>query len=399
MSLDQTSSNSTPDQRGLVIVTDDDGWVSESGSSIQTVNGVKDEAELKARVSAPLAATTPTEPPAEPTEPIEPAEPLEPTEEPAEPIAASIEPVAAEPVKADAATLTPKKAKRGTFEQGQERHQKLQRDINAATKELHDLQRTKDATLTELRQAQATLEALKKQAGQATAAPVQAQPPPTQTDAPDPRPTWGDGGTNDYEKLGKDYGQFTEDQARWAFRDEARKAGFVRKTDVEQQFATRDAATRQETEQQQAARISAQVDAQFRETLVAARQKYADFDQKLDQNLWLPKLVWDVVKPSPQAGELLLYFSAHPEDVNRIARLHPIHAFQELGRIQERVAAANSGSAPRREVSRAKPPVQPVVGSAPAASGPEDGLESDDLLVFAAAEAKREAQMQRARGF
>lgn len=70
---------------------------------------------------------------------------------------------------------------------------------------------------------------------------------------------------------------------------------------------------------------------------------------------------------SPEsAPALMLHFTAHPEDLQRIAALPtPRAVSREMAKLEARLDAATSGPSTRREeqVSRAAPPVKPVTGS------------------------------------
>ncbi len=78
------------------------------------------------------------------------------------------------------------------------------------------------------------------------------------------------------------------------------------------------------------------------------------------------------IKESEAAPQVLRYLSAHRDEALRIARMNPIAAAREIGRIE----AADSASRPRdlRTVSQAPEPVRPVGGT-------KGSIEADDERV------------------
>lgn len=78
--------------------------------------------------------------------------------------------------------------------------------------------------------------------------------------------------------------------------------------------------------------------------------------------------------------ELLTHFTAHPEDVQRLATLHPTLVIREIGKLEARLAQPaapmKTGTAAAPPISRAKPPITPVTGSSQ--SAPAEGDEDAD---------------------
>jgi hypothetical protein len=125
-------------------------------------------------------------------------------------------------------------------------------------------------------------------------------------------------------------------------------------------------------------------DQEFQTRLLEARERIPNFDERIKYEALRPfsDQLAERIMASPVGPELVLYFSEHPSDAQRISTLHPIIAIEEMGILQgvikARQDAAHSGSATAAVTSQAKPPIKPV-GSSPVAADP---LEiTDDLPV------------------
>ena len=80
-----------------------------------------------------------------------------------------------------------------------------------------------------------------------------------------------------------------------------------------------------------------------------------------------------VTSESPAA--LIEYLSGHPDEIQRLSTLHPLQLTAALGRIEERLSAANPTATARPEVSKAAPPARPVTGGPPIR---DNGPSADD---------------------
>lgn len=397
----------------MVSVTDADGWESESASSTATVNGVKDAADLQARTTEPVEEHV-DEPPVVTEEAV------------ALPDAAAGD----EKPPVVAAGTDDKKAppKRGTAEHGEDRVRTLRRDIASATNELRTLEATRDATKGELASSRAELDALRRELVTLRSGQPAAEKPAVvdQPTADDPKPLWAD-----YDAKGKPYDDFVADLGRWGARQETR--ALQTKFDAEQK--DRDAKAKTATETADRDRANTERGTRHQARLADARTKIPDFDTRVDpdfpispsmQNviidaqdgpgimvalcegridptvethLWQP--LWEKIVSSPIGAQLLEHLSATPADAVRLRSLNPLQGISELTKIEARLEAANSGSAPARPVSKAKAPGQPVVGSGKQPSGVDFQAHSDDDFGpgWAARELKREQDAQRSRGY
>jgi hypothetical protein len=92
-------------------------------------------------------------------------------------------------------------------------------------------------------------------------------------------------------------------------------------------------------------------------------------------------VIADCVVESEQPKALTDYLHQHPQDLQRLLTLHPIQVLREMGRLDERIAAAAAPSrtAPTREpVSRARPPVQRVESVPQISDDPPGDSASDE---------------------
>ncbi len=82
--------------------------------------------------------------------------------------------------------------------------------------------------------------------------------------------------------------------------------------------------------------------------------------------------ITDFFLVSETPGPLIEYFAGNPMEVERLMGVHPRRLYAELGKIEDRLGAASTGSAPKPQISRAKPPVSPVTAVAPSVSDSDD---------------------------
>lgn len=86
------------------------------------------------------------------------------------------------------------------------------------------------------------------------------------------------------------------------------------------------------------------------------------------------------IMESEMAPQIMQYLDQHPEEIRALSGLHPIRAFREIGRIEGKLAGvAVTANAPRA-VSKAKPPVRPVAGSAISGTESVDDMSFEDYF-------------------
>jgi hypothetical protein len=109
-----------------------------------------------------------------------------------------------------------------------------------------------------------------------------------------------------------------------------------------------------------------------------AEFQLADGEQPTGENWITNELVF-----SPEsAPALMLHFTAHPEELQRIAALpNPRAVSREMAKLEARLDAATTGASSKRDsdVSRAAPPVKPVTGKPYVTeSGYREGMSLDE---------------------
>lgn len=139
----------------------------------------------------------------------------------------------------------------------------------------------------------------------------------------------------------KDYGDYLEARARWAAREEHSKMRNVdRSAQLEQERSTT-------------------IGASLFDSFAAAREKYEDFEEVTSNpDLPITEAMTEALAESEAAGEIAYYLGQHPQEAARIARLSPMAAAREIGRIEQTLGAVS----PRRKTSAPRPPASVVAG-------------------------------------
>lgn len=85
---------------------------------------------------------------------------------------------------------------------------------------------------------------------------------------------------------------------------------------------------------------------------------------------------------SESPKELMLHFTAHPDDVQRLATLPPLQVMREIGKLEATLAppaaSPKTGTAEPPPRSKASPPIQPVKGSSQHASDEPPGDDASE---------------------
>ena len=139
---------------------------------------------------------------------------------------------------------------------------------------------------------------------------------------------------------------------------------------VEKKFAEREA--KQLQERQQAAATQAQADLNKR--IAATVKELPDYVEVIaDSDIDLPPHMAVYIAECPIGPKLGYHFAKHPDDFDRIAKLSPIRAIAELGKLEDRLEKpkAKEPEAEPKAVSRAPSPITPLEGkSAPSTKDP-----------------------------
>lgn len=102
--------------------------------------------------------------------------------------------------------------------------------------------------------------------------------------------------------------------------------------------------------------------------------------------------VADEILDSPVSGEVMLYLSEHPNELQRLATLRtPRDIAREMAKLETRLESAPLGTSPSKpEGSKAKPPVRPVTGAPVTADAdPDDDTPYDEYVRIMNAREKR----------
>lgn len=295
-----------------------------------------------------------------------------------------------------------------------QRNAELRARIAAETRAYHDARRAREFEQSELlriRKEREELETKNKPASQDKPAPK------------GDKPVWAK-----YEEDGKSYEEFLDARAEY----DRQQTVELTRADLKKIRDEDALKARQHAEQQAATRA----EREHATRMDAAAQKYEDFFEIIDKNLsdvpdapYLVDLIqnhkegaevlyhlaknpdeakvlsslsasrpiMDALRFSEQPIEMLSYFGQHPQELDRLNRLHPASALVALGELKAQFKAAKDGSATNEQVSNAKPPIRPVGGGR--TSTPKD---PDDLPFgpeWIRAENKRDRERKKASAY
>lgn len=155
---------------------------------------------------------------------------------------------------------------------------------------------------------------------------------------------------------------------------------------IDQREKTRRAdESKRQTAEQQKAQIAA-----FQERCKVLRAEHEDFDEVLEAAPEISPAMQVVIVDSELGAELAYELAKHPEEITRIAKLPPIAAARELGKIEARLAKPVTAPEPKPRTTSAPKPPTPVTGKAHV-----DPKVDDPDLEFAEFERLRNAQLRR----
>jgi hypothetical protein len=249
----------------------------------------------------------------------------------------------------------------------------IRAQINAATREKHTVLGETAAAKAERAAIQAEIDAAKKEletlkAGKPAEKPAEAAAEkPAEGGNPEPQ-------EDDFD----DFRQFLTAHSKWT-RDEAKrvaeetiKAGKQQAEETDKQ--TRERVEREERERQQAAVVDAHT-----KRIQKFSEENPNFVEVMKTAGDLPtnNAIDQHILHSEDGPALMQYLAENPEEAERLAPLGWGPTLVELGKIvATKLGTANTGSVPQRQsVTRTKPPISPVRGSAAVA----DDDASDDL--------------------
>ena len=124
-------------------------------------------------------------------------------------------------------------------------------------------------------------------------------------------------------------------------------------------------------EQQQQSRQDVEWDAK----LAVAKKEYADFDDVLAdaQEVPVSQAMAQAIKGSNMGADLVYFLGKDPEYASKIARMDPVSAIREIGRIESYIEYDKTNKKPAVKVSKAPAPIKPVnSSSSPGSKNIED---------------------------
>jgi hypothetical protein len=138
---------------------------------------------------------------------------------------------------------------------------------------------------------------------------------------------------------------------------------------------------RQNLQAQEAQRYTAELDRKHDERMIVAIAADPTLEEAAkDPTLPISLVMSLSIKESDHGPALVRYLADHRQEADRIARLHPVLAAREMGRIEGQIMAAKATPSVQPEkpvaVSQAPEPVKPVGGTKGAAPVEDD----DDKL-------------------
>jgi len=158
---------------------------------------------------------------------------------------------------------------------------------------------------------------------------------------------------------------------------------------VEKKFAEREA----RAEQQRREQAAQQAQAELNEAITKVAKEFPDYAEVVgDCDIDMPPHITVYLATNGEAGVRLGYHFAKPEnraEYDRIAKLSPIRAIAELGKLEDRLAKPKAkdpkpeeGTAADRTVSRAPSPITPLNASATAVTKDPSKMSVQELREY-----------------
>jgi hypothetical protein len=146
---------------------------------------------------------------------------------------------------------------------------------------------------------------------------------------------------------------------------------------VDQRLTAQESEHRVRIEQDQAQKAHETSVATLHERIDTFREAHPDFDAVVGKGKDLPmtRPMQDSVLNSDLGPAMMYHLSRNPEECDRIARLHPMAAIKEMGKIEARLEDASTGpSSSTSTITKAPKPIKPVGGGATASTVELDTL-------------------------
>lgn len=135
---------------------------------------------------------------------------------------------------------------------------------------------------------------------------------------------------------------------------------------AEQKFTEREKKREQETRQERASREFNELRSTFAQRAEQAAEKYEDFEEvAFSPDVPVSEAMVPAILSSEHGPDLMYYLGQNPKEAARIARLSPIAAARELGKLEAKLSEP-----PAKRPSKAPEPINPVGGRADAGKDP-----------------------------
>lgn len=145
-------------------------------------------------------------------------------------------------------------------------------------------------------------------------------------------------------------------------------AGEYAKALVQWDRSQREVEQRSQQEQSRAKDQQATVEKIFTEA-----RKIPGFDLDEFRELPISQAVADAIVASDVGAKVVAFLGANPDEADRIAKLSPVRQIAEIGKIEDKIAAAP-------QVSKAPPPMKPVGGKGSANNGDPAKASMDEYI-------------------
>jgi len=143
------------------------------------------------------------------------------------------------------------------------------------------------------------------------------------------------------------------------------------KWNIQNELHQEQAGRRESLARDQAQRAQAELVAAHQARIDAFKNEHADFEAVIrgPHGAQLTRPMEDTIINSDLGPALMYHLTQNPEEANRIARLHPMMAVKEMGKLEARLETAPTGPVSSADpVTKAPRPIKPVGGGATAST-------------------------------
>lgn len=133
-------------------------------------------------------------------------------------------------------------------------------------------------------------------------------------------------------------------------------------------------------EEEKAREQQARDQVELQKRMSEAKARYDDFDDVLEgvAHIPVPKHIEDAILTSPAAPDIMYLLAKNPAELARIARLPPLQAARELGRLEAKASSTPTPKAQPKPAARPPAPPTNVRGKAASTGEPSESLSMSD---------------------